>query len=548
MASQSQNTQRLPEDAHADSRSVSDESDSSNEEGWEDLEADDESQPVVDLFSDQVFPDVRSLLKECKEKHQFDLLKIQKDLDLDFLDTIKLVNYVRSEVKSGNKIPDVSSKSKFADDVYMKPVLEDDALLYSLDDITEEQGEEAAPGSEAERRVQELQEDLERLQTQFSEYRLAVQQSMEDQLTKEDDKLDASAPSGSSNGATKAQEIDEDYFASYAYNGIHESMLKDAIRTDAYRDFVYENKNLFKDKVVLDVGCGTGILSMFCAKAGAKKVISVDNSNIIDRAKEIVFDNEFGDVITLVRGKIEEVTLPVDKVDIIISEWMGYALLFEAMFDSVIYARDRYLAPDGLMVPSHATLRIAPYADPDFIDSHINFWQNVYGFKMNSMLLKIYDEAVVRGISSSTLAADSTIFLPLPLHTITVDELSFLKEFQVTLNQDIDALDGWAIWFDMFFMPSRDSPIPENAVPSDMQKKGYVAFTTGPDGTETHWQQTVALIDHGKHKPKPLKKGQVITGKIGYQKRDTEGSRGLRIGIQWQGGENTKGEQKWGLQ
>ncbi|KAJ5288009.1 hypothetical protein N7478_003695 [Penicillium angulare] len=548
MASQSQNTQRLPEDAHADSCSVSDESDSSNEEGWEDVEADDESQPVVDLFSDQLFPDVRSLLKECKEKHQFDLLKIQKDLDLDFLDTIKLVNYVRSEVKAGNKIPDVSSKSKFADDAYMKPVLEDDALLYSLDDITEEQGEEAVPGSEAERRVQELQEDLERLQTQFSEYRLAVQQSMEDQLTKEDDKLDASAPAGNPNGATKAQEIDEDYFASYAYNGIHESMLKDAIRTDAYRDFVYENKNLFKDKVVLDVGCGTGILSMFCAKAGAKKVISVDNSNIIDRAKEIVFDNELGDVITLVRGKIEEVTLPVDKVDIIISEWMGYALLFEAMFDSVIYARDRYLAPDGLMVPSHATLRIAPYSDPDFIDSHINFWQNVYGFKMNSMLLKIYDEAVVRGISSSTLAADSTIFLPLPLHTITVEELSFLKEFQVTLNQDIDALDGWAIWFDMFFMPSRDSPIPENAVPSDMQKKGYVAFTTGPDGTETHWQQTVALIDHGKHKPKPLKKGQVITGKVGYQKRDMEGSRGLRIGIQWQGGDHTKGEQKWGLQ
>lgn len=77
-------------------------------------------------------------------------------------------------------------------------------------------------------------------------------------------------------------------------------MLKDAVRTDAYRDFVYENKNVFKDKVVLDVGCGTGILSMFCAKAGAKKVIAVDNSNIIDRAKEIVHDNGLGDVITYV--------------------------------------------------------------------------------------------------------------------------------------------------------------------------------------------------------------------------------------------------------
>lgn len=41
---------------------------------------------------------------------------------------------------------------------------------------------------------------------------------------------------------------------------IHETMLKDAVRTDAYRDFIYSNKGLFKDKVVLDIGCGTGKL------------------------------------------------------------------------------------------------------------------------------------------------------------------------------------------------------------------------------------------------------------------------------------------------
>lgn len=75
-------------------------------------------------------------------------------------------------------------------------------------------------------------------------------------------------------------------------------MLKDAVRTDSYRDFIYENKYLFKDKVVLDVGCGTGILSMFCAKAGAKLVISVDNSDIINKARENVYDNGLGDVIT----------------------------------------------------------------------------------------------------------------------------------------------------------------------------------------------------------------------------------------------------------
>jgi ribosomal protein L11 methylase PrmA len=47
-------------------------------------------------------------------------------------------------------------------------------------------------------------------------------------------------------------------------------MIKDRARTEAYRDSILKNAHLFKDKVVMDVGCGTGILSMFCAKAGAK--------------------------------------------------------------------------------------------------------------------------------------------------------------------------------------------------------------------------------------------------------------------------------------
>lgn len=138
---------------------------------------------------------------------------------LDFLDTIKLVNYVRSEVKAGNKTPDVSSKAKFADDAFMKPVLEDDALLYSLDDIAEDQDAETTPGNEAERRVIELQEDLERLQTQFSEYRLAVQKSLADQLNKEDEKLEPGA-SVKRSPADKIGEADEDYFTSYSYNSM----------------------------------------------------------------------------------------------------------------------------------------------------------------------------------------------------------------------------------------------------------------------------------------------------------------------------------------
>merc|ERR1712137_1513812 len=148
------------------------------------------------------------------------------------------------------------------------------------------------------------------------------------------------------------------YFDSYAHFGIHEEMLKDEVRTLTYRNSMYHNKHLFKNKIVLDVGCGTGILSMFAAKAGAKQVYGVDMSGIIEQAKIITAKNGFADKVTLIRGKIEEIVLPVPKVDIIISEWMGYCLFYESMLDSVLYARDKWLAPDGLMFPDRATLYV----------------------------------------------------------------------------------------------------------------------------------------------------------------------------------------------
>ena len=75
-------------------------------------------------------------------------------------------------------------------------------------------------------------------------------------------------------------------------------MLKDRVRTDAYRNFIYSHPSAFKDKIVLDVGCGSGVLSLFCAKAGARKVYAVDQSDILYKAREIVHDNGFSDTIT----------------------------------------------------------------------------------------------------------------------------------------------------------------------------------------------------------------------------------------------------------
>ena len=162
-----------------------------------------------------------------------------------------------------------------------------------------------------------------------------------------------------------------DYYTdSYAHFGIHEEMLKDKVRTRAYMNAIKQNKHLFKDKVVLDVGCGTGILSMFAAQAGARLVIGVDMSSIVEHAKKIVAANGLSDKVVLVRGKMEEVVLPLpagcDKVDIIISEWMGYFLYYESMLDTVLYARDKYLAPGGLIFPDKATMMVCAIEDGDY--------------------------------------------------------------------------------------------------------------------------------------------------------------------------------------
>ena len=138
---------------------------------------------------------------------------------LDFLETVKLVNYLRSETRKGNLQTEVSSKQVFENDVYLKPVLEDDPLLYSLDDIDEVQAH--SNGISSKDQVRELQEELQRLKDQFAEYQLQVQKSLQEQLSKEDANGAADSPGGGPSISAKnaSLSIDKDYFSSYSYNG-----------------------------------------------------------------------------------------------------------------------------------------------------------------------------------------------------------------------------------------------------------------------------------------------------------------------------------------
>lgn len=115
-------------------------------------------------------------------------------------------------------------------------------------------------------------------------------------------------------------------------------MLEDKVRTKLYRDHIMSNPGNFRDKVVLDCGCGSGILSLFAAQAGAKKVYAVEASSMANYARKLIKANKFESVIEVIESTIEDLELP-ERVDTIISEPLGIFLLNERMLETFVIAR-----------------------------------------------------------------------------------------------------------------------------------------------------------------------------------------------------------------
>lgn len=281
-------------------------------------------------------------------------------------------------------------------------------------------------------------------------------------------------------GASDQNEMDHaeiHYFNSYNHHGIHEEMLKDEVRTKSYRDAIYQNKHLFKDKVVLDVGCGTAILSMFAVRAGAKHVIGVDMSTIIEKAQEIVNVNGMSAQITLLQGKMEEVRLPFPQVDIILSEWMGYFLLYESMLDTVLYARDKYLAPNGLIFPDKATIFLAGIEDGEYKDEKIGFWDNVYGFDFSPLKDTALTEPLVDTVEMKACVTEPATVITLDLYTVKPSDLAFNAPFVLDCRRN-DFIHALIAWFDVDFTACHKP----------------IRFSTGPHTKYTHWKQTVFYL------------------------------------------------------
>lgn len=273
-------------------------------------------------------------------------------------------------------------------------------------------------------------------------------------------------------------------------------MVSDRFRTEVFAKAIAEAVQ--PGAQVLDVGTGTGILAMLAAKAGAAQVNAIDQSDISQTAANLVKANDLKDKVRVLAGPAADLQLD-EKVDLLMSEWLGHIGFVENMLPDVLAARDQNLKPGGKMLPADVDVILAPLDDPILYGwEGPGYWREpAYGLDFSSL------EKIELGqgrtsqirIDPAGLLADGQSMVKLDLATCKPEEAWALGELRFTAKRH-GVLNGFACWF--------RSKLSES-----------VTLDTGPHEPETHWSQTYAAFD-----PQPVKAGD--TFEVSFQLMQNE--------------------------
>lgn len=252
---------------------------------------------------------------------------------------------------------------------------------------------------------------------------------------------------------------------SYRDVAMHKVMLQDVVRTEAYRSAI--SKVVKPEHSVLDFGCGTGILAMFAARANAAKVIAVDRSPFIQNAKNIATANGITN-IEFYHDDHESLQLP-EKVDVIVSEWMGHCLFYEAMLEPLLTVRDRYLVQGGLMIPAAVSLHLGLVNDEEVMEDLAFLQQRPYEIDFSCIAHVPLQQSDLVILEPESLLESVACLATIDMHTVS--KTNTPRVFSTTLTPSektrVFALCGWF----------------------SAQLSPKVEFSTGPSDLPTHWDQ-----------------------------------------------------------
>ncbi|XP_024021790.1 probable protein arginine N-methyltransferase 3 [Morus notabilis] len=522
-----------------------DEEEEEDEEEWDDWNEEEEggndsSSIIKCLFCDYAFDHSRSLFDHCISIHHFDFPTIRRSLSLDFYSSFNLFNYIRSLVAENRcwscgltcqSNLDLQShlheplsleeiKPRWNIEAYLKPFLQDDPLLYSFTEDDDEDIAEKDDDDDNDNELTTIVRNCEEIRIDHEIY--SETENVASASDNHYEMISSSAESGIDcpgdkksrayfrrHVAKDVKNANEDYFGSYSSFGIHKEMLSDKVRMDAYRQAILDNPSLISGAVVMDVGCGTGILSLFAAQAGASRVIAVEASEKMAAvATEIARENgllrgksssdgtsKCIGLVEVVQCMVEEVDKKIriepHTVDVLLSEWMGYCLLYESMLSSVLFARDRWLRPGGAMLPDTATIFAAGFGKGG---TSLPFWENVYGFNMSCIGKELVGDAaripIVDTVEGHDLVTNAAVLKTFDLVTMRPEEVDFTASIvlEPSLSNaessllDLESKTSWCygvvLWFETGFTGRFCKEMP-------------AVLSTSPHTPKTHWSQTI---------------------------------------------------------
>ena len=231
----------------------------------------------------------------------------------------------------------------------------------------------------------------------------------------------------------------------------HRTLLADELRTNAFRDAI--SRVVKPGDVVIDIGCGTGILSFFACQAGASKVYAIDRGGMAGIAQFLARHNGFADRVVVLRDESTNVDLP-EQADVLISETLGVLGLDENLLGSVIDARARLLRRGAAIIPPSVAIHIVAVELPELHAKHVAwFSEQRYGLDLRPMRGFASNSILFVNIDADAHAAEPATIIDIDFTSATSTFVSGRAQF--TASRDC-TIHGFGVWFTSLGLTNRD--------------------------------------------------------------------------------------------